>query len=200
MIVASVTSLFVLSVPFLAVALTYVGVNIAYSFWLKSVVLLDGMAIACGFVLRTYAGAIAIGAAMSDWLYLCALLIALFLAFCKRRHELALLREAAPDHRSILDEYPLEFLDQLISILTAATLVSYSLYTLDTKVISVLSRGEALKLTIPFVIYGIFRYHSLIFKHDAGEAPDEVLLKDKPLHTCILLWAAAVTVLLLLPG
>ncbi|MFH1738625.1 MAG: decaprenyl-phosphate phosphoribosyltransferase [bacterium] len=188
-------SLIALNPWFLAVAVTYVLINIAYSFHLKSVVLLDCMAVAGGFVLRTYAGAIAIGAVMSDWLYLCALLIALFLAFCKRRHEVALLRESAADHRGILDEYPLEFLDQLIAILTGATLVSYSLYTLDEKVISGLGRGEGLKLTIPFVIYGLLRYHYLVYRHQEGGNPTDLLLRDKPLMVNFALWLVVILII-----
>lgn len=177
---------------FLLIALAYFLINAAYSFRLRSIVLLDAMAVASGFVLRAYAGAVAIGANMSDWLYLCALLISLFLAFCKRRHELALLQESAANHRGILGEYPLEFLDQLIAILTAATLVSYSLYTLDEDVISHLSRGHALKFTIPFVIYGLLRYHYLVYRHQEGGNPTDLLLRDKPLMVNFALWVGVV--------
>jgi 4-hydroxybenzoate polyprenyltransferase len=195
-VVASALGLAAFGARFLATALAYVLINVAYSFRLKSIVLLDGMAVASGFVLRAYAGAVAIGAVMSDWLYLCALLISLFLAFCKRRHELALLCESAGDHRRILEEYPLAFLDQLIAILTAATLVSYSLYTLDARVISSLSRGWALKLTIPFVIYGLLRYHYLVYKHHEGGNPTDLLLRDRPLMVNFALWVAVVMVII----
>lgn len=181
---------------FLAIALAYVLINVAYSFWLKSIVLLDSMAVASGFVLRAYAGAVAIGAAMSDWLYLCALFISLFLAFCKRRHELALLRESAGNHRDILAEYPLEFLDQLVAILTATTLVCYSLYTLDPDVKSNVSWGEGLKLSIPFVVYGLLRYHYLVYRHQEGGNPSDLLLRDRPLMVNFALWIAVILAIL----
>ncbi|HOE12265.1 MAG TPA: decaprenyl-phosphate phosphoribosyltransferase [bacterium] len=189
---AILLSLVVFDIRFLAIGLTYIVVNVAYSFWLKSAVLLDGMSIAAGFVLRTFAGAFAIGAMMSDWLYLCALLISLFLAFCKRRHELALLQDAAANHRAILEEYPIEFLDQLISVLTAATLVCYSLYTLDREVTTPLRLGGGLKLTIPFVIYGLLRYQFLVYRRQEGGNPADLLLRDKPLMVNFALWLAFV--------
>ncbi|HPA45650.1 MAG TPA: decaprenyl-phosphate phosphoribosyltransferase [bacterium] len=185
---AILLSLVVFDIRFLAIGLTYIAINVAYSFRLKSVVLLDGMSIAAGFVLRAFAGAFAIGAMMSDWLYLCALLISLFLAFCKRRHELALLEEAAANHRGILEDYPIQFLDQLISILTAATLVCYSLYTLDREVTQPLRFGGGLKLTIPFVIYGLLRYQFLVHRRQEGGNPTDLLLRDKPLMVNFALW------------
>ncbi len=181
---------------FLAIGLAYMVINVAYSFLLKSVVLLDGMAIACGFVLRAYAGAVAIGTEMSDWLYLCALFISLFLAFCKRRQELATLEEVATDHRGILEEYPLPFLDQLIAVLTGATLVCYSLYTLDPEVVEALSWGEGLKLSVPFVVYGLLRYQYLVYRHEEGGNPTDLLLRDRHLIVNFALWLALMLVII----
>jgi len=187
-VLGSVVAFLVFGIHFLGIGLAYIVINVAYSFWLKSIVLLDGMAIAGGFVLRAYAGAVAISTEMSDWLYLCALFISLFLAFCKRRQELATLEEAATDHRDILEEYPLPFLDQLIAVLTGATLVCYSLYTLDPEVVAALNRGEGLKLTVPFVVYGLLRYQYLVYRHEEGGNPTDLLLRDRHLMVNFALW------------
>lgn len=159
-----------LSPQFLAVAYIYIVMNILYSFYWKSVVILDCMIIAAGFVLRAYAGAVVIGADFSDWLYICATFVSLFLAFSKRRHEIILLGDdKAKEHRMILAEYSIPLLDQIISIVTAATIVSYALYCID---------HENMKYTLPFVIYGLFRYLYLVYRKKEGGNPTELLLSD----------------------
>lgn len=181
-----------LSFHFLCVGLVYFAANIVYSFLCRSIVILDGMIIALGFLLRLYAGAVVIGAEVSDWLYLCGLFVSLFLAFSKRRHELILLgEESAGDHRAILKEYSTPFLDQIISIVTASTAVTYSLYCLD-KSQTVDNHHDGMMLTIPFVLYGLLRYLYLVYQKDEGGNPSELLLSDKPIVINGVLWLGVV--------
>ena len=181
-----------LSLRFFAIAWIYIFTNLLYSYWWRSAVILDGMIIALGFVLRTYAGAVVINAVFSDWLYICATFVSLFLAFSKRRHEIILLGdEIAQNHRAILREYSTQLLDQIIAIVTAATAVSYSLYCID---ISHPTPGDPsrMKFTMPFVLYGLFRYLYLVYRKEEGGNPTEVLLADRPLLLNGLLWLAVV--------
>ncbi len=188
--IATLVSAF-LSWQFLAVALLYFFTNVLYSFWCRSIVILDGMLIALGFVLRTYAGAVVIEEAFSEWLYICATFVSLFLAFCKRRHEIILLGgETAQNHRAILREYSTQLLDQIIAIVTSATVVTYSLYCILPH-----SSGEdypSMKYSIPFVLYGLFRYLYLVYSKEEGGNPTEVLLTDRPLFINGILWLAVV--------
>lgn len=181
-----------LSVDFLIIGLVYFASNIAYSFFCRSVVILDGMIIALGFLLRTYAGAVVIDAQVSKWLYLCGLFVSLFLAFSKRRHELILLGENdAAHHRAILKEYSTQFLDQIISIVTASTMVTYSLYCID-KTQSPQAHHSSLMLSIPFVVYGLLRYLYLVYQKEKGGNPSELLLSDKPILINGVLWLGVV--------
>jgi 4-hydroxybenzoate polyprenyltransferase len=179
---------FTLSLPFGAVGLIYVLLNLVYSLWLKEVVILDVMVIAFGFVLRALAGAVAINVEISPWLILCTILLSLFLAFCKRRQELETLVEGAGDHRASLREYSVGFLDQMISIVTASTVVSYCFYTFSPEVEHKLGT-RYLFLTIPFVLYGIFRYLYLVHQKGHGGSPTAALLTDRPLLLSVALWA-----------
>jgi 4-hydroxybenzoate polyprenyltransferase len=179
-----------LSGYFFLTALAYMVLNLIYSFWLRSVVILDGMFIAAGFVLRIVAGAVVIDKVVSDWLYICAIFVSLFLAFCKRRHEILLLGEGnAGAHRSNLKEYSTELLDEIISIVTCATIVTYALYCIDE---TSPTYSENLKLSIPFVIYGLFRYLYLVHRREEGGNPTELLLSDRPLLLNGFLWLAVV--------
>jgi 4-hydroxybenzoate polyprenyltransferase len=173
----------------------YLALNFAYSRFLKNLVIIDVMAIAAGFLLRVVAGALAIPVAISFWLLLCTGLLALFLAFGKRRHELVLLEVNASSHRPILDEYSPYFLDQLIGVASTSTVVAYALYTISPDVREKLGTPW-LGLTIPFVLYGIFRYLYLIHQKDLGGNPTETILTDPPLLVDILLWAVAVLIIL----
>jgi 4-hydroxybenzoate polyprenyltransferase len=179
---------------FALVAAVYIGSNLLYSTWLKKVVIVDVMVISMGFVLRAIAGGLAIQVEVSAWLILCTILLSLFLALCKRRQELALLEEAA-EHRGILKEYSIVFLDQMITIVTAATLLAYASYTLSPEVQQKLGT-DRLYMTVPFVIYGIFRYLYLIHKKDMGGSPTEALFADRPLLINIFLWAVAAGIIL----
>lgn len=169
------------------VLLIYAVLNIAYTLYLKHIVILDVMIIAAGFLLRAIGGAVAIQVAISSWFILCTMLLALFLGFAKRRHELALLEGEASTHRRILAEYSPQFLDQIIAIVTAGALVSYALYTMSPEVIEKLGT-KYLNLTIPFVIYGMLRYLYLIYKKDGGGNPTSTVLGDIPLLIACALW------------
>jgi 4-hydroxybenzoate polyprenyltransferase len=175
---------------FLGCALLYLGLNLAYTFGLKNVVILDVLAIAVGFVLRAVAGAVAIQVVFSNWLLVCTILLALFLALAKRRHELVTLPDAA-GHRAILAEYSPYLLDQMIAVVTASCLTAYAFYTLAPETVEKY-RTERLALTIPFVIYGIFRYLYLVHGKEQGGSPGDTLLADRPLLVAVALWAAAV--------
>lgn len=176
-----------LGARFTLVAAGYVALNVAYSFYLKHEVLLDVFAIAGGFVLRAAAGAVVIGVSISAWLYLCTILISLFLGFAKRRHELLLLEEGAHIHRRNLGAYTAPLLDDLINIVAGATIIAYSLYTFFA---SAVPQNRAMMVTIPFVLYGIFRYLLLVHRTDVAGAPEEAVWRDPPLLIDLLLWAA----------
>lgn len=163
----------------------YMALQIAYCVKLKNIVLLDVFVLAGGFLIRTAAGGVVIHVAVSQWLLLCSLEIALFLGLGKRRQELVTLGESAWKHRPILDEYSLPLLDQLIILVVGMTIVSYSIYTVESP--SARSHPH-LWVTVPIVLYGIFRYLYLVYRKGWGGAPDEVLMKDRALQVDILLW------------
>jgi 4-hydroxybenzoate polyprenyltransferase len=179
---------------FALAAFLYLLLNVAYSFRLKKIVILDVLAISLGFVLRAVAGALAISVQFSDWLVVCTLLLALFLALSKRRHELTSLTDAAPDHRPILTEYSPYLLDQMISVVTASCLMAYAFYTMAPETVEKY-RTDRLAWTIPFVLYGIFRYLYLVHQKDQGGSPTDLLLTDRPLLVDVGLWAICVVVI-----
>jgi 4-hydroxybenzoate polyprenyltransferase len=180
-----------LGAEFFVAALIYAVAMVAYSLVLKNVVILDVLIVSFGFVLRAIAGALAIGVAFSSWLLICTLLLALFLALAKRRHELTLLAGEAAEHRRILGEYSPYLLDQMINVVTASTLVSYALYTLAPETIEKFGT-DRLVWTLPFVLYGIFRYLYLVHRKAQGGSPTTVLVDDKPILVAVALWAATV--------
>jgi 4-hydroxybenzoate polyprenyltransferase len=177
------------------VVLGYTVLMIAYSFALKHMVLIDLMVIAAGFVLRAMAGALAIDVPISPWLYVVTALGALFLGINKRRAEIELLQDSAGDHRKILDDYSLELLDQMGSTVTAATLMAYGLYTFTAEG---LPENHSMMLTIPFVLYGIFRYLYLVHSKKEGGSPEEVLLRDVPIMLTVIGWIATAAIILLI--
>jgi len=164
----------------------YFLINIAYSRWLKHVVILDVLLVSIGFVLRAVGGALAIVVTISGWLVLCTILISLFLALSKRRHELVMLEGDAANHRQILKEYTPYVLDQMISVVTASTLMAYALYTMSPEATGRV--GQRMLVTIPFVIYGIFRYLYLVHRHEKGGDPTEIMLTDRPMIINVLFW------------
>ncbi|MGQ9542039.1 MAG: decaprenyl-phosphate phosphoribosyltransferase, partial [Armatimonadota bacterium] len=168
-------------------AVLYVVLSLGYSLGGKQVVILDVFLIASGFVLRALAGAVAIDVSISGWLLACTTLLSLFLGFCKRRHELTVLGEEAPNHRVTLGEYSVGLLDQFIAIVSSATIITYALYTIQS---ATAAQHEGLKYTIPIVMYGIFRYLYLVHRKDLGGAPEQVLLEDRWIQATIVVWIA----------
>ncbi len=196
LIIASMLLSYLLDTSFAAFAAAYLILMVFYSFWLKNIVLVDVFVVAAGFVLRVAAGAAVVQAErFSPWLYLCTLFLALFIAISKRRHELVLLNENANAHRSIFDEYSVPLLDDMIRLVTTATAMAYSLYTFSA---SNLPKNRAMMLTIPFVLYGLFRYMYLIHIKGEGGAPEELILEDKPLLLAVVLWAVSAVAILYL--
>lgn len=178
------------------ILLTYLLLNIAYSFKLKHIVILDVMCIALGFVLRVLAGANAIQVPPSFWLLLCTLMLALFLGFCKRRHECVLLQDQGKgEHRQVLEHYSILFLDQMIAVVTTCCLLCYILYTHDPEIRKF--HNENLYLTIPFVVYGVFRYLYLVYSREEGGSPTEILYNDPGIIMVCILWILCVCILLL---
>jgi 4-hydroxybenzoate polyprenyltransferase len=186
---------FALSIPFGSVAAAYAALLTAYSAGLKHVVIVDTLVIAAGFVLRALAGVVVLGIPFSHWFLLCTSLLALFLTFGKRRHELIALEGGAADHRPILSEYSPQLLDQMIAVVTASTVMAYALYTVAPETEARLGT-TLLPVTIPFVLYGIFRYLYLLYRHDLGGNPSEHLLTDRALLVDVALWGATVVVIL----
>ncbi|MBI4468952.1 MAG: decaprenyl-phosphate phosphoribosyltransferase [Acidobacteria bacterium] len=180
---------FALDLTFGLMASAYLILTLAYTIRLKHFVVLDVMVIAVGFVMRVGAGALAIDALPSHWLLLCTMLLALFLGFSKRRHELLLLNEGSTQHRPVLEHYSPEFLDQMNSIVMGATIVCYAIYTVSEETIHKFGSGNLI-FSVPFVIYGLFRYLYLVNIRDSGGSPADTLLGDRPLAISIVLWAA----------
>jgi 4-hydroxybenzoate polyprenyltransferase len=188
---------FLQSLSFGLVALSYFLLITLYSLFLKNIAILDVLSISLGFVLRVIAGAVIVKVLISPWLLICTTLLALFLALAKRRHELVLLEEKAIEHRLILREYTPRLLDQMISVATASTLMAYSLYTIWPETVEKFETKNLL-LTIPFVLYGIFRYLYLVYRKDMGGSPEIILMKDRPLIISIILWLLVVMFVLYL--
>ncbi len=175
----------------------YIALMLAYSSVLKHAVILDVFAIAAGFILRAVAGALAIHVIISPWLYVCTLLLALFLGFSKRYNELLVLQDAAANHRRSLADYTPAMLEQLTSIVVASTIMAYSLYTFSAES---LPANHSMMLTIPFVLYGIFRYYYLVHRRNLGGAPELILLRDIPLMADIVLWGLTSVAVLYVGG
>ena len=191
LVLAALGGSFAISKFFGLTALAYIGLMACYSFLLKNVVIVDVLTVSFGFVLRAFAGAVAIEVAFSHWLMICTLLLALFLSLSKRRHELTLLTGGAVEHRNILGEYSPYLLDQMIAVVTASTVVSYALYTQAPETISKFGT-DRLVWTLPFVLYGIFRYLYLVHQREEGGNPSRVFLNDRPLLAAVAGWTTAV--------
>ena len=196
---AALIAAFLLRFEFGIVAAAYVGLLAMYSGPLKHIVIIDVLTIAIGFVLRAAAGAIVIAEPVSHWLLIVTILLALFLALSKRRHELVLLADGATSHRRILQEYSPYLLDQMISVVTASTLVAYAFYTVSPETIQKFNTDK-LGLTLPFPLYGIFRYLYLVHQKEGGGSPSDMLLNDKPLLVCVALWAMTVALVIYGPS
>jgi 4-hydroxybenzoate polyprenyltransferase len=176
------------------IILTYFLLNLAYSFALKNAVIIDVMIVAAGFVLRVAAGVVVAEAErFSPWLYVCTIFLALFMAIGKRRHELVLLAEGANSHRKILDQYTIPLLDEMSQVVTTSAIIAYSLYTFSA---SNLPDNHLMMLTIPFVIYFVFRYQYLIHVKGEGGAPEMLLYTDRPLLLDVVLWGIAIILIM----
>lgn len=182
---------FYFGMTFVALVVIYIAINLAYSSGLKKVVILDVMAVSSGYVIRVIAGGVAIGVAVSNWLLLCTIFLALLLIFSKRRHELVLLADEAAGHRAVLSHYSETFLDQMINVVTASTVVAYSLYAVDDDTVTRFG-SENLVYTVPLVLFGIFRYLYLIYQKHERKNPTESILTDLPSLVNVLLWGVAV--------
>ena len=195
---SALTAAYVLRPLFAVVAAAYLALFVVYTHALKHVVILDVMSIAIGFVLRAVAGGLVIGVPVSDWLLACTILLALFLSLAKRRHEITVLADGASGHRRILEEYDPYLLDQMIAIVAAATLVVYIIYCASPETAERFGT-HLLVLTTPFPIYGIFRYLYLVHRKHGGGSPSDMLLRDRPLLSCVALWGIAVVLLIYRP-
>jgi 4-hydroxybenzoate polyprenyltransferase len=193
--VAALGSAWMLGPSFAAVAVAYVVLQMLYSGPLKHVVIIDVLTIAIGFVLRAVAGAVAIDVPISHWLLILTVLLALFLALSKRRHELVLLAGGATGHRPILEEYSPYLLDQMIAVVTASTLISYAMYTVSPETVQKF-HTDYLGFTLVFPLYGIFRYLYLVHQKEGGGSPADMLLNDRPLLACVALWGLAVAMVI----
>jgi 4-hydroxybenzoate polyprenyltransferase len=189
---------FALGLQFFAVSVGYLALLALYSGPLKHIVIIDVLTIAVGFVLRAVAGAVAVNVEISHWLLVCTILLALFISLAKRRHELVLLADGAASHRPILGEYSPYLLDQMIAVVTASTLIAYVFYTISPETQLKFGTGW-LGLTIPFPLYGIFRYLYLVHQREGGGSPADLLLTDRPLLICVSLWALAVALIIYRP-
>src|SRR6266446_3500751 len=195
LIVAALGGSVAISWRFAGVAAAYALLLTAYSVWLKHLVLVDVLVVAVGFVLRAVGGAVAIDVEISGWLLICTILLALFLALGKRRHEYLTLGEAAARHRPILAEYSAGLLDQMIAVVTASTVTAYALYTMSPETVAKFET-HLLPATLPFVLYGIFRYLYLLYRRQLGGNPSELFLNDRALLINTACWIAAVLLII----
>ena len=194
---ASLFFAFYMNILFGFIVLAYFLLNIGYSIYLKNIVIIDVVSIAAGFVLRVLGGAVIISVVASQWLILCTILLSLFLGFSKRRHELILLEDSATSHRRVLEHYSPYFLDQMIAVVTASTLICYALYTMSGDTVEKLGTSKLI-YTIPFVLYGIFRYLYLVHQKEEGGSPTEIMFTDKPMIINICLWVISSVVFIYL--
>jgi len=195
LIIAGAAGSYLLNPSFALIVDAYIVINVLYSFILKNVVILDVMTISSGFVLRVIGGALVIGVPTSEWLLICTGLLSLFLGFSKRRHELTLLDLQANSHRSVLQHYTLYFLDQMIGIVTASTVMSYALYVISDETVKKFGTNKLI-YTVPFVLYGIFRYLYLVHRKVEGGNPARTALTDLPLLLNILLWIITASIVI----
>ena len=194
----ALTLAYVIRPAFLFALIAYVVLTLAYTLKLKHLAIIDVMAIAMGFVIRAVGGAVALDVPFSNWLVVCTFFLATFLGLSKRRHEITLLEEGAHSHRQVLQHYSVHFLDQLILIVASGTLLTYTIYTCSPEVIDRMGTDK-LYVTLPFVVYGLFRYLHLIHHKTGGGDPSSTLIKDRPLGITVVLWAVACGLIIYLP-
>jgi 4-hydroxybenzoate polyprenyltransferase len=195
LIVLGLAAAWMIGRAFTGAAVVYVLLLAIYSVWLKHLVIADVLTVALGFVVRAVAGALAIDVLISGWLVICTLLLALFLALGKRRHEYLTLGEDARRHRPILAEYSAGLLDQMMAVVTASTVTAYALYTMSPETVAKF-HTNLLPATLPFVLYGIFRYLYLLYRRQLGGNPSELFLNDRPLLVNTACWMLAVLLII----
>jgi len=186
-----------LTADFFIIVLVYFGLQIAYSLFLKNLVILDVFIIASGFFIRVIAGGLAIEVDLSPWLLTCTIFLSLFIALSKRRHELVLLEENAGNHRASLKKYSPYLLDQMIAVMTASIIITYCLYTISEETVAKFGTTKLL-YTIPFVLYGILRYLYLVHQKSEGGSPEHLVIKDLPLLINVFLWVGSLVIILYL--
>ena len=186
------------SPPVLAIVLTYGGLNVLYSFYLKHIVILDVFTIATGFVLRVFAGGAAIHIEPSSWLIMATFLLSLFLGLAKRRHELLIMKGVATSHRPVLEHYTIPLVDVLTAVITPVTLITYILYTVDSATMARF-HSSRLYLTAGFVVFGVFRYLYLIHRRDLGGSPAQLVIQDGPLRYAIVIWIVVFAIIVYMP-
>jgi 4-hydroxybenzoate polyprenyltransferase len=199
LLVVALAASVAISWPFAGVAAAYATLLTLYSAWLKHFVIVDVLVVASGFVLRAVAGAVAIDVEISGWLLICTILLALFLALGKRRHEYLALGGGAATHRPILAEYSAGLLDQMIAVVTASTVTAYALYTMSPETVAKF-HTHLLPATLPFVLYGVFRYLYLLYRRELGGNPSELFLNDRPLLINTFLWFLTVLAIIYGPA
>ncbi|AKN29488.1 phosphoribose diphosphate:decaprenyl-phosphate phosphoribosyltransferase [Clostridium carboxidivorans P7] len=175
-----------LSIKVSAILISYMLINVAYCFKLKNIVIIDVMVITFGFVLRVESGSLATGVQVSSWLFLCTILLSLFLALNKRKSEIITLKDKSGSHRKILEEYSVGMIDKMLTIVTPSILMAYCLYTFSSV------QSKTMIFTIPFILYGIFRYEYLMDKKNIGGKPEDVFGKDKPFLINIVMWGISI--------
>jgi 4-hydroxybenzoate polyprenyltransferase len=195
----SIAMAFILNKGFLFFLSAYLFIEVLYSFYLKDIVILDLFCIAAGFLLRVLSGAVVIDVPISSWLLICTIFLSLFLALGKRRGEMVLLEDTASSHRQVLSDYSLSFIDQMITIVTASTVLSYVLYTLSPETVGKF-HTKGLLFSVTFVIYGIFRYLYLIYQKKEGGSPERLLFSDKPLLISLVFYMIAVVLVIYFKG
>lgn len=195
LLITSLVFAWVLNERFLHICLIYTVLMILYSLKVKQIVILDVLFVALGYVLRAVAGAMVIDVEISSWLLLCTLLLALFLVLSKRRTEIVTLGENAIKHRKILVHYPVSLLNQMIAIVTSACIVSYCLYTLAPETVTKFNTRNLI-FTVPFVIYGVFRYLYITYSKLKADVPEKIMFTDVPLQICLVLWVVSCILIL----
>jgi len=199
-VIAAIVALaggFALDWRFGVVGLAYFLLEVAYSFRLKHVVVLDVMTVSAGFALRAVAGTVLVHVTLSSWLFVCTILFALFISLAKRRHELVTLLDGGAGHRAVLENYSEPLLDQMMAVATSATVIAYCLYTIAPETVAKFGT-HSLMLTVPFVLYAVYRYLYLVYRREMGGAPEQALLGDWPLLVDVLLWMASVVAVIYL--
>lgn len=195
----SIIGSFLINAHFSIIIICYFLIQLVYSLFFKHVVIIDVFSIATGFFLRVIAGGAVISVPLSSWILVCTFFISLFLALCKRRHEIIILEENAFDHRKVLEDYSIKLLDQMIGVVTSSTLIAYTLYTLSEETINKFNTPN-LVYTIPFVLYGIYRYLYLVYHKEEGGQPEIIFFTDRPMLLNIFLYGLAVVVILYIQG